>query len=789
MLATALKLNLQSTRNSNESPDELVREAAAIIGLDPQNPYSIPFACGDATVGSEIELQAGVEGGSYDVDLPIFIRDSDYYRNVQKHDDIGDMSRKLLTRLDHYLDSNGGRVWENSWVRFRSSRLNSFARAVLEKDLRSDKSICTSGLRGDTGDFIFRQDDEEFIRIPVSYLIKLSLCDALYNAGTPHPDIETKGMSMAEHFLNDNTSPETFSFHVGRMNEENGFGEAIASETAVRFLLCSLLVQYANLAFGLKKAGQRAIICFSPLVPQRQKYLNDSISDSYYRELFMSPCLSGWDIGEKKKEYMSLCHMVLSRSRLNALYKLREAGIIANDLVVLPKLSNTSLSNNGIHISIGSRKLNSLMEGDAPRLSEKHEKAAGDLVIKIFEHFLPLFPGLYSASPYRMPYEDFRPENALSFLPHELDYTHLRMIWRRWRKKSANKFMSIAFSPSGESAVDRTIESVFKLKGDYIPDFRVIDYLASLLSTEKSSPLNGIMGSEDRLRRELEQMGVFSSSMSLYLLYKLRVFGKMGFSGYEGRFYSLFHNFKDDMKHAANLQMLITSLAYLYIAKDEVLHSMIPDTAFIESERRQIFYSTAIGIKSFNVHSMTPNGFMKKILSRCKNVKKSKRYPGYNSVGVNDYLSALTDTLETDGRTLIDAMGLQGTIDDLRKRIECYTDYSAAGKLTRGIIGEKDSCKPLSKNPAQFNAGSEKYYREVLRGSHIDEGMEYLIKRFSPEGPANKVLAHEIKTICGKLSAADFISQCRTSAADETLTQDNLAALIHLIIISETGIK
>ena len=51
----------------------------------------------------------------------------------------------------------------------------------------------------------------------------------------------------------------------------------------------------------------------------------------------MSPCLSGWSNGEAKYQYMHLCHQVLSRSQLNAVAKLREAGIITNDLIVLPK--------------------------------------------------------------------------------------------------------------------------------------------------------------------------------------------------------------------------------------------------------------------------------------------------------------------------------------------------------------------------------------------------------------------------------------------------------------------
>ncbi len=60
----------------------------------------------------------------------------------------------------------------------------------------------------------------------------------------------------------------------------------------------------------------------------------------------------------------------------------------------------------------------------------------GDLVVKIVEHFLPLFVGTYSAAPYRLDFVDLHPEKALGFLPHELDYTHLRMLWRRWQKKA-----------------------------------------------------------------------------------------------------------------------------------------------------------------------------------------------------------------------------------------------------------------------------------------------------------------------------------------------------------------
>ena len=43
--------------------------------------------------------------------------------------------------------------------------------------------------------------------------------------------------------------------------------------------------------------------------------------------------------------------------KLEAIKKLKEANIITNNLIVLPNTSNTSLANNGTHVSLGSIKL------------------------------------------------------------------------------------------------------------------------------------------------------------------------------------------------------------------------------------------------------------------------------------------------------------------------------------------------------------------------------------------------------------------------------------------------
>jgi hypothetical protein len=240
----------------------------------------------------------------------------------------------------------------------------------------------------------------------VSYLLKLALADAVGDPDTD-PLLQSTDEGLMDHFLSDNTSPEVFSFFPTLLTTAGRTVTGAAAETAKRFLFCQLAVAYANKKFGLSALGQTVDIYFSPQPPLRQKMLNTIISNAFYRELFMSPCLSGWARGEDKYRYMILCHQVLSRSQLNTIKKLKESNIITNNLVVLPNTSNTCLANNGTHVSIGSLKLSRCLADRHSGVGPAEEKYMGDLVIKIIEHFLPLFVGTYTAAPYRFDFQDF----------------------------------------------------------------------------------------------------------------------------------------------------------------------------------------------------------------------------------------------------------------------------------------------------------------------------------------------------------------------------------------------
>jgi hypothetical protein len=748
---------------------------------------SLPFTPQDTTAGAENEYQTAVVGNRQQVDLAREIEDSGFFRNLKKRALRGDTPRTTVAALEAFLSENDSGVWENSWVRLPIEALGPSARSVFNADLRSDKACSDSPQRSDACRFSIHKNGSEVLRIPISYLLKLALADAV-DEPSVHVIVRETAHSAMNHFLSDNTSPETFSFHPVGMGEQSGMGQGLARETALRFLLSQLLIQYANCKFGLTDSGQRAILYFAPHPPVRQKRLNNLIPDSFYRSLFMSPCLSGWNDGEAKHRYMHLCHTVLSRSQLNAVIKLREAGIITNNLVVLPNTSNISLANNGTHISLGSRKLTRCMQDSASGFGPLEEKHYGDLAIKIVEHFLPLFVGTYSAAPYRIDFMDFHPERVLGFLPHELDFTHLRMLWRRWKKKAHLKILGRNVTPFGPEWLDRNLARCFGLKGDVVPDFRLIDYLVALMATDESPALDGCPGNDVRLKKDLGDMGVFDPCMPLYMLYRARCFRTMGFTGFEGRHYSLFENLDRDMGHAANLQMLITALAYKYIFTGSITHADIPDHPFVESERRQVFFGAAAGIPTFYVRTDTPNRLLARMVKNTPNTRSSRRYAGYTRVRTPDFQSALVGMLKNDAPELIEMGGLGPTIRDLEDRIDEGGRHGVAGRLTRRICAAAGASSPMHLTGDQFNAAAESFYREELKKEHMGQALDGWSEQVRQldgmstwrSGVYNQALFSMLK---GN-DAATFIAGLRSAVIAEELPLPAITGLIHLMLLT-----
>ncbi len=774
----------------------LAEKLGISVGFPDSFAESIPFTLNDVNAGAENEYQTAVIGSAAYVDLPLTIRDSNYYKNIIKRTERGDTSPKIVDSLRRIIDDDQQRIWEHSWVRFPFAALAPYTRHIFESDLRADKRRAKSPQRSDARKFVVTENGEELLRIPVSYLLKLALADACSNGMEQSFYIKRAAELAMQSYANDNTSPEIISFRPVPVSDKNGLGRCLARETALRFLLTQLLTMYANNRFQLSAMGQKVIMYSAPHPPVRQKELNDIISDSFYRELFINPCLSGWDKGEEKLEYMKLCHSVLSRSQLNAVIKLKEAGIITSNLTVIPNVSNICLANNSTHISLGSKKLTGALGNADSGFTKVDEKYCGDLAIKIIEHFLPLFVGTYSAAPYRLDFWDFHPEKALGFLPHELDFTHLRMIWRRWKKKAYLKVFGQPVTPFGPRWLDEIFSTVFRLRGDYVSDFRLLDYFASFMSTNESPALDGSLGNGERLREDLAELGIIDKHLSLYFLYRQRSFEAKGFSGFEGRYYSLFERFGDDMGEAVNLQTLLSALAFKYILKGDVLHHQIPDTPTVESERRQIFFCTAIGIPTFFIDADTPNFFMRKILAKTRRTRLSRRYSNYVRVYNLEYRRALIEILREDAADLIELYGMRETINNLGRRVNDPENCSAFERLTVHICKEAGISSPMKLDGKEFNLASEEFYRETLRKLHLEEAMSYAEEEIAvcmekADKGNNDCCREALQFILAGMNPATFFESVRKHITEEKATAEVLSKLIQilLIVIEQFGKK
>jgi hypothetical protein len=737
----------------------------------------LPFAAsGDATAGSEDELQA-VVAGTAQCDLPSIIRESRFFRNMAHRSASGESPRSTLLDMEEFLNDSRG-VWENSWIRFPEARLSRYALEVLNNDLRVEARGVVRD-RCDAHRFRFVHNREHWLRIPISYALKLALADVI---GTqPHlPEIIRRGgVRLMRNFLNDNTSPETTSFNVVRSDEGRQLGQQVTREAARRFLFTSLLVSWANRRFALLENGQRALVYHAPLPSVHQQELSSCISDSFYRELFMSPCLSGWSDGEEKHRYMQLCHQVLSRSQLNAVAKLREAGIIANELIVLPSLSNVSLANNGVHVSIGSR----FLAGSSRAAVQQQElKRLGDLAIKIYEHFLVLFVGTYTAAPYRFDFTHFHPERLLSFLPHELDFTHLRLLWREWKEKAEISLCGRPLTPYGPRSFDCLLAKLFHLRGDAVPDARLLTYPVAWLASESASALDGSAGNVQRLSSELDELGILDERMSFYMPLRLRERHRDGYSGFEARYYSLFPSYDRDMVPAADLQQFLLALAYRLSLQGDLMHEQIPNDPTSESERRQPFFFSAAGLPAFYVRHDTGNYFLRQLLQSCRETRRSWRHARYLRVSIRDYRRALIRYVEQSAGDLVEALNMRSTLEDLANRCEDDQQH-ASTRLMNGILN--GTTKSAMQLPArEFNSMAEDFYRETLRRDNLREALAHVredLRTFERHASSEMrgCLRHGVRV----QNATRLLADVEGPMSRDELSLHEIATLLNLLLL------
>jgi hypothetical protein len=104
----------------------------------------------------------------------------------------------------------------------------------------------------------------------------------------------------------------------------------------------------------------------------------------------------------------------------------------------------------------------------------------------------------------------------------------------------------------------------------------------------------------------------------------------------------------------------------------------------------------------------------------------SRRYPGYLRVTNREYCRALLKILMEDGAGLIESLNLMGTMEELMLRLEKPERYSAAGKLTSGILRSMNVKSPMDVGAKDFNRGAERFYRGELQRRHMLESFSFL---------------------------------------------------------------
>ena len=271
------------------------------------------------------------------------------------------------------------------------------------------------------------------------------------------------------------------------------------------------------------------------------------------------------------------------------------------------------------------------------------------------------------------------------------------------------------------------------MHGDYVPDFRLLDYLVGVGSTDESPSLDGSLGNDIRLRRDLAALGVFDEDMSVYQLCKQRRQPVVGYSGFESRYYSLFPDPCDDMARAVDLQWFMTTFAYHLIGTGQVHHGMIADTRFVESERRQFFFAAAAGIPLVYVRRNSANTLLLEILRHTEETRPSKRYRGYLKVRLEDYRRAVVRWMRARGAPVIEMLGAEDTLRDLDARLR-DPSLRASNKITDAVLRETGARTVFDLRPDEFNAAVERHLRTTLRQRTIARALIRLESEWAQAG-------------------------------------------------------
>ena len=317
---------------------------------------------------------------------------------------------------------------------------------------------------------------------------------------------------------------------------------------------------------------------------------------------------------------------------------------------------------------------------------------------------------------------------------------------------------------------------------------RLIDYLVALHSVDHNPALNGVMGNHERLKADLTEMGVFDSRMAIYLPYRMRNQAKYGFSGFEGRHYSLFPDLAESFALAVDVQTLVTAMAYRWVLQGTISHADIPDDPCTESERRQIFFAAAIGLPTVFIRANTGNQVLRRILALVERQRPSRRYRGYLRIELAAYQRACLEMLRREEGAGNQVSGCATLFDNLEAMLN-GAQTSAASRLSAAIVAKVGrGSDPMRINSEVFNRSAERYYREDLCRLHLENGLTTLLEDAQELDACQDSEIGSIKEqLIGSAPAALFIREtgCRLLAGEATDREIHALILVSLLIVHQ----
>jgi hypothetical protein len=169
------------------------------------------------------------------------------------------------------------------------------------------------------------------------------------------------------------------------------------------------------------------------------------------------------------------------------------------------------------------------------------------------------------------------------------------------------------------------------------------------------------------------------------------------------------------------------------------------------------------------------------VLRQTGSIRPSGRYPGFLRIKNSEYRKALLNLITTHASDIVEMMGMEETIRDLKWRLTDVEGACAHDRLTKAILGETGAKDVFKLSAAEFNGAAEKYYRNTLRQEHSAEGLSIIVEIYEKER-LDEGEREIVSRFTGGRPASEFLQSLKEDLLAERLDAGKLRQVIGLSI-------